>query len=323
MFLVNEILFQKRNHAMNSAAPQTAIADANPARVTQLFREQLQSIIQHTDWLFSRLMILQWLFGIGLALWLSPRTWEGTQSSFHPHVLLAVVLGGAITFVPVLLAMTQPGKTLTRHVVAIGQMLMSGLLIHLTNGRIETHFHVFGSLAILAFYRDWTVLVSASLVVYLDHLVRGFFIPQSVYGVLYASTWRSLEHAGWVAFEVVFLIIAIRKSLSEMMIVAERQANLEAVNESVERTVAERTSELAKAQQIARLGSWYWDLEGNTVSWSDETRRLCGFRPEDSGFTMEKCLERVHPDDLARVRQVFDEALRTHESCRTRARSSG
>ena len=40
-------------------------------------------------------------------------------------------------------------------------MLTSALLIHLTGGRIETHFHVFGSLAFLAFYRDWRVLVPA------------------------------------------------------------------------------------------------------------------------------------------------------------------
>src|SRR5437870_7142752 len=98
-------------------------------------------------------------------------------------------------------------------------MLMSALLIHLTGGRIETHFHVFGSLAILAFYRDWKVLISASVVVYLDHLLRGFFWPQSVYGVLAATTWRSLEHAGWVVFEVTFLIFSIRKSLSEMRVV--------------------------------------------------------------------------------------------------------
>src|SRR5262245_59091656 len=133
---------------MNSAAPKAAMAEANPARVTQLFREQHQKIIQHTDWIFSRLMVLQWLFGVALALWLSPKTWDGTQSNVHPHIWLALVLGGVITCFPVLLAITQPGRTLTRHVVAIGQMLMSALLIHLTGGRIETHFHVFGSLAI-------------------------------------------------------------------------------------------------------------------------------------------------------------------------------
>jgi len=37
---------------------------------------------------------------------------------------------------------------------------MSALLIHLSGGRIETHFHVFGSLAFLAFYLDWPVLIT-------------------------------------------------------------------------------------------------------------------------------------------------------------------
>ena len=52
-------------------------------------------------------------------------------------------------------------------------MLWSALLIHLTGGRIETHFHVFGSLAFLAFYRDWRVLVPATVVVALTTPLRG------------------------------------------------------------------------------------------------------------------------------------------------------
>src|SRR5207248_1320205 len=147
--------------------------------------------------------------------------WDGVDSRIHVHLWAAVFLGGLITSLPVLLGFTQQGKVSTRHAIAVGQMLMSALLIHLTGGRIETHFHVFGSLAILAFYRDWKVLISASAVVYLDHVLRGIFWPQSVYGVLSAPIWRSLEHAGWVVFEVSFLIISIRKSLSEMLLVAE------------------------------------------------------------------------------------------------------
>src|ERR1700733_3514526 len=221
-------------------------SDANAARAEELFKEQQQNIICHTDRIFSWLMIFQWIFAIGLALWLSPLAWSGVNSRIHPHVWLAIFFGGIITSFPVFLARTQPGKTMTRHVIAIGQMLMSALLIHLTGGRIETHFHVFGSLAILAFYRDWRVLVSASAVVFVDHVVRGIFIPESVYGVLSASIWRSLEHAGWVVFEDTFLIISIRKSLSEMKLVAERQAKLEAVNEIIEQTVTERTHELTQ-----------------------------------------------------------------------------
>jgi PAS domain S-box-containing protein len=295
------------------------------SRVVELFNEQWQNIIRHTDRLFSRLMVFQWFFAVGLALWLSPRTWAGMDSRIHPHVWFALFRGGIITSLPVYMSRKFPGEALTRHTVAFGQMLMSALLIHLTGGRIETHFHVFGSLAILAFYRDWTVLVSATIVVCADHILRGFFWPQSVYGVLHASIWRSFEHAGWVLFELVFLIISIRKSLSEMLLVAERQAKLEELNETIEQTVAERTADLtrenaerrkseaqlAQAQQIARLGSWEWDVANNTVGWSDETRRLYGWHPQDTGFSVETCLERIHPDDLPNLKVALSESLRT------------
>ena len=79
-----------------------------------------------------------------------------------------------------LLSLYTPCHTSTRHVVAVAQMLTSALLIHITGGRIETHFHVFGSLAFLAFYRDWRVFIPATIVVGLDHMVRGIFWPQSV-----------------------------------------------------------------------------------------------------------------------------------------------
>ncbi|MGC4006786.1 MAG: hypothetical protein QM811_28130 [Pirellulales bacterium] len=87
-------------------------------------------------------------------------------------------------------------------------MLWSALLIHLTGGRIETHFHVFGSLAFLAFYRDWKVIVTATVVVAADHFLRGVWWPQSVFGVLVESPYRWMEHAGWVVFEDVVLIRA-------------------------------------------------------------------------------------------------------------------
>jgi PAS domain S-box-containing protein len=302
------------------------------ARTAELFKEQRQSIIEHTDVLFARLMVVQWFAGVLAASLISPRTWAGTQSSVHVHVWLAIFLGGLVTSLPVFLAFRHSGKVLTRHSIAVGQMLMSALLIHLTGGRIETHFHVFGSLAILAFYRDWRVLISASAVVYVDHLLRGFLWPQSVYGVLNATMWRSFEHAGWVIFEVTFLIISIRKSQSEMSNVAERQAKLELLNENIEGEVAQRTAELtreiaerkqaeeslkksetqlAKAQEIARLGSWEWDLAEDKVTWSEATADLYGFALDDWGMPMEKCFKTLHKDDVSRVRQALEDSIKT------------
>src|SRR5438132_7484435 len=142
----------------------------NRASVADLVQQHRNRIARNTSGIFAVLMLLQWAGAIVTATIVSPRTWTGTISSVHVHVWASIVLGGIITVVPVALALIYPTQSLTRHVIAAGQMLMSALLIHITGGRIETHFHVFGSLAILAFYRDWRVLITATIIVYIDHV---------------------------------------------------------------------------------------------------------------------------------------------------------
>ncbi len=212
------------------------------AQAQRLFVRHQQEIFRRTDRLFAGLMIFQWLAGIVAAIWISPKTWIGASSQTNSHVWAAILLGGAITSLPVLLAIARPGSVVTRHVIAVGQMLTSALLIHLLGGRIETHFHVFGSLAFLAFYRDWRVLISASAVVAADHFIRGIVWPESVYGIAGASPWRWLEHAAWVVFEDVFLIWSCRKGISEMRDTAQRQVLLESA-----KTKAQEAQEAAEA----------------------------------------------------------------------------
>src|SRR6266436_14768 len=199
----------------------TAAADAVVSRAEARFDAHRQDILRSTDRMFAALLVGQWVFAIFLALTVSPYAWQGKVKTVHVHVWAAILLGGAITCVPVALAMLRPGALLTRHVIAAAQMFWSALLIHLTGGRIETHFHVFGSLAFLAFYRDWPVLLSASAVVGVDHYLRGLYFPESVYGVALAGEWRWLEHVWWVFFEDVFLLMAIRQSIQEMRAIAE------------------------------------------------------------------------------------------------------
>jgi two-component system, sensor histidine kinase and response regulator len=229
------------------ANPQLSVSVRQ--RAAELFRQHQRQIFETTDRMFAALMVIQWLASIAAAYWISPYTWSGPESRVHIHVWAAWLLGGTITAAPVAFALLLPGRAITRHVVAVAQMLTSALLIHLTGGRIETHFHVFGSLAFLAFYRDWKVLITASLVVAADHLLRGFFWPQSVYGVLSAPWWRSMEHAGWVVFEDVILVRWCFLGIREMQAIALRTAELENTNERVEQTVVERTAELRVSEE--------------------------------------------------------------------------
>jgi len=238
---------------MLSTANEPQLSESVLNFATRKLRDHQQAIYLRTDRMFVKLLVLQWLAGVLIALWISPRSWVGAESQTHPHVWAALVLGSVITFFPVLLACLRPGLFATRYVIAIGQMLMGALLIHLTGGRIETHFHVFGSLAILAFYRDWRVLVPATLVVAADHLLRGLFWPQSVYGVLSASGWRTIEHAGWVVFEVFFLVISCLRSQRDMWEKALKHASLEAAEKGLEERVQARTVELARANSDLKI----------------------------------------------------------------------
>lgn len=218
-------------------------------RAKQLFRSFLNANSVHTNGLFTQLFVFQWIVGVITALTLSPYTWNGAASSIHPHVVEAVVLGGFVALMPIVMMRAYPTRGFTRHIVAVSQMLTSALFIDLSGGRIETHFHIFGSLAFLSFYRDWRVLITASAVVALDHLLRGMFAPASVYGVEYASPFRTLEHASWVVFIDVFLIIVCMRRTYEMQERAVQQAKLEATNDIIERRVIEQTEELRTKEE--------------------------------------------------------------------------
>ncbi|MBI4717714.1 MAG: response regulator [Planctomycetes bacterium] len=240
---------------MTDAMPGGAADAAVEQRARGLFSDHLRTIQRRTDRLFALLLLAEWVAGVLIALLVSPRSWAGSASRVHTHVWLALLLGGAINAGPWFLIWRRAGAPVTRHVVACAQMLWSGLLIHLTGGRIETHFHVFGSLAFLAFYRDWRVFIPATLVVGVDHLVRGLFWPQSVYGVLTATPWRSLEHAAWVLFEDVFLIRSCREGVAEIWDIARQRARLEKTNEFVEAEVVRRTHELSISESHARASA--------------------------------------------------------------------
>jgi len=217
---------------MSVAWSQEDAVAAIVRRAEERFDADRRKLWMSTDRMFAWLMLGQWAFAIAIALAYSPYAWEGKQRTVHVHVWTALFLGGLISAAPVALAFLRPGWLVTRHVIAASQMLWSALLIHLTGGRIETHFHVFGSLGFLAAYRDWPLLLTATAAVAVDHLVRGLVWPESVYGIVNPEWWRFLEHAFWVAFSVSILTRLCRMSLKDMRVAAERSAELEALSES-------------------------------------------------------------------------------------------
>ncbi|HEV3243217.1 MAG TPA: PAS domain S-box protein [Chthoniobacterales bacterium] len=275
-------------------APELSAQDDCARRSDELFEQQQQEIYRNTDQLFARLMIVQWIAAVAMALLISPYTWVGQSSAIHIHVWAAIFLGGAISFFPIWLTRAWPGAAITRYVIAVGQMLMSALLISVTGGRIETHFHVFGSLVILSFYRDWRVLIPATIVVALDHFLRGVYWPYSVYGVLTASPWRSIEHAAWVIFEDLFLVISCLRSIREMRSIANRTAALEA-SEQTFRQIFED----------GPMGVAVVDLQQHFVKVNTSLCHMLGSSAEE--LIGKSTLEITYPDDVEHDNEVVDE----------------
>ena len=228
--------------------------DKNPAidaRASQIRNEQLLERRTRIDRMFAVLLFVQYIAGIVGALTVSPYAWEGKVRVLHMHVWVALLGGAGIVVLPILLALLRPGKTYTRHIIAASQMLSSALLIHLTGGRIETHFHVFGSLAFLAFYLDWPVLITATVIVAADHFLRGIFWPESVYGIANPEWWRFLEHAGWVVFEDVFLVWSCVLGQREVAKSALKQAQVEQLSEQEQLKSAALEMALAEMQSAS------------------------------------------------------------------------
>jgi len=221
-------------------------------RAREIFDDHMRQSHCRIDRMFVVLMFAQWAFAVICALALSPFAWDGAQRHVHPHVWLAAVIGGLLTAPVAWAGILFPGRWLTRHLIAVCQVGFSSLLIHVTGGRIETHFHVFGSLAFLAAYRDWQVLIPATVLVAVDHLLRGMFWPETVFGVVTPSSWRWLEHAGWVLFEDLFLIVCCRQGLCEVADMASHRANLERSHAVAEAANQAKTMFLANTSHEIR-----------------------------------------------------------------------
>jgi hypothetical protein len=87
---------------------------------------------------------------------------------------------------------------------------------------------------------------------------------------------------------------------------AERTTHLENANEDLKNAQAElqrRWRYLAEAQRLSHSGTFGWKVKSGELVWSDETYGILGFTRETNP-TLDLVFDRVHPDDLDRVRQL-------------------
>ena len=85
--------------------------------------------------------------------------------------------------------------------------------------------------------------------------------------------------------------------------VAERTRQLTAVNEELRRSEAY----LAEAQRLSHTGSFGWQVSTGEILWSEETFRIFEY-DRTTKPTVERILQRVHPEDADLVKQTIERA---------------
>ena len=82
-----------------------------------------------------------------------------------------------------------------------------------------------------------------------------------------------------------------------------------AKNKRAENLIRKSEASLAKAQQIAHIGNWEWNIVENKLWWSDEIYRIFGLEPQAFPATYEALLNFTHPDDRKWVKALMNKAL--------------
>jgi PAS domain S-box-containing protein len=91
--------------------------------------------------------------------------------------------------------------------------------------------------------------------------------------------------------------------ISQIQDITERKRTQEAIARSEAR--------LAEAQQIARIGSWEWNVEANVVTWSDELYRIFGVERGAEELTYERYLEHLTAEDREAVALAVARSVET------------
>ncbi|HSQ78199.1 MAG TPA: PAS domain S-box protein, partial [Nitrospirota bacterium] len=92
-------------------------------------------------------------------------------------------------------------------------------------------------------------------------------------------------------------------------------AGIELIREITERKAAEETlrsneERLSRAQQIAHVGDWEWDIATNAVHWSDELYRIYGYEPRAVSPDYGLVVNAMHPDSREEFLKAIDAALK-------------
>jgi PAS domain S-box-containing protein len=79
----------------------------------------------------------------------------------------------------------------------------------------------------------------------------------------------------------------------------------------VEEALQHSQAILLEAQRVAHIGSWEYDVQTHSITWSEELFRIHGRDPDGPLPSPEDAIEHIHPDDRDTYRQLVEQSIAT------------
>ena len=175
---------------------------------------------------------------------------------------------------------------------ALGLMAASAVLVHLSGGVTEMHFHFFVMLGVISLYQDWQPFLLSIGFVALHHGVMGVIRPEEVFNN--PAAWRS--PLKWAAIHAFFVLCASAVSVTSWGIVEAGHRRSKAqlmASERRFRSLIEHSSDVVTV--IEPDGTIQYD--------SPSVEPVLGYQQRErvgcDGFSF------VHEDDTGRAAEVL------------------
>ena len=176
---------------------------------------------------------------------------------------LHALLEAGVVAIPATLAQLSRKRRLESTVFAsLGLMIASAVLVHLSGGVIEAHFHFFVMVGVVVLYQDWRPFLIAITFVVLHHGVIGVLSPQDVYN--HRGAW---EHPWtWAAVHGLFIVGMSAAGIANWKLNERSQSQL---------------AGLAAIVESSDNAIYGWTTEGVITSWNEGAARLYGYTYEE------------------------------------------
>ena len=147
------------------------------------------------------IVVLLWLHAIGIALF-------GIVAGYELAHSLAE--GAAVAATAAMAGWPRISRPARAGIATFGLVLSSALLVHVSGGYVEFHFHFFVMVIVVSLYEDWVPFLLAVLWVVLEHGVVGVLAPMAVYNHpdAWAHPWK------WAAIHGAFVVGASAASIA-------------------------------------------------------------------------------------------------------------